>query len=121
MSKKYALSVEKKKAKEYLKYELSVEEIRDFADDLSRKIGELELKELAKKDVVKSLDADIAKIKTEISTTATKVKDKYEYRNVDCEVEYDYDKKTKTYRRLDTGERYKTYPLTEDELQLTMI
>lgn len=110
----------KEKSKEYLKYDFSKEEVADFAEELSRKIGDLELKEKGKKDVVKNIDAEIAKLEVEISSLATRVKDKYEYRMVDCEILYDYKKKKKEYKRLDTNEKFKSVPLSESELQISI-
>jgi hypothetical protein len=108
----------KDKSKEYLKCDFSSKEIEIFADDLSRKIGELELKRLSKKDVIKSIDSEIAKTEVEISSLATRVKDKYEYRMVDAEIIFDYEAKVKRFTRIDTGEVYKTIPLGDDELQI---
>jgi peptidoglycan hydrolase CwlO-like protein len=112
--------VKVEKTQEYLKCEFTQKEVEIFADDLSRKIGELDLKKMSKKDVVKSIDAEIAKTEVEISSLATKVKDRYEFRMVPVEKTIDYDKKEKRFMRTDTKETYKNIPLSDSELQLTL-
>ena len=98
--------------------EFTIEQVREYADELSRKISELEQKQLDKKDIMKSIAAGIAKIESEISSLATKVKDKYEFRMVSCEVVFDYETKEKSYTRMDSGEVFKTLPMTDEELQM---
>jgi hypothetical protein len=105
------------KTTQYLKYQFSKEEKADLADSLARGIGELEQKTLQKKDVVKAIDADIAKLESTVSLSATKVKDGYEYRNIDCIITSDYDTKTKTITRIDTEEVVRTTTMTAEELQ----
>jgi hypothetical protein len=109
-----------KQRQEYLKYMFTREEKEAFSEKLARKIKEAELAELRKKDVVKSLDSDIAKVKTEISDIAGKVQNGYEYRNIDCEVTYNYDTRLKTTVRLDTKEIISDIPMTADELQVPL-
>ncbi len=106
---------------QYLKYQFTKEEKADLADSLARGIGELEQKTLQKKDVVKAIDADIAKLESSVSLSATKVKDGYEYRNIDCIIAYDYEAKTKTITRIDTGEIVRESTMTNDELQIPLI
>lgn len=107
----------KEKVKEYLKCAFTEEEIKEFSQDMARKIGELEHERLHKKDVVKAIDSEIASLETDINKLARNVKDGYEYRNVECERVFDYDGGFKTMVRLDTNEIVWTKQLTGDELQ----
>lgn len=109
------------KAKEYLKCEFSEEERREMSMDLARNIGELKEKEAGKKEVVKSLDAELAKLEATIGSLATKVKDGYEYRNVDCDIIFNYDTKKKSFKRLDTGDVFKEQELRGDDLQVPLM
>ncbi len=103
-----------------MRYGFTREEKEAFSGELAEKISKLEHEELRKKEVVKSIDAEIAAIKTTISGLATKVKDGYEYRNIDCEKIFDYDTRLKTLMRLDLGEVVRTVPMTADELQVPL-
>lgn len=118
MSKK--THIEKQKMSEYLRVEFTDEERKGMSLDLARFVNELEQKKLQKKDVVKSIDAEIAKHESSISMLATKVHDGYEYRNVDCIRTFDYDKGDVSIMRVDTEEIIKERPITEEEKQVNL-
>ena len=109
-----------KETKEFLQYYYSREEKEDMSQLLARRISELGMAEVHKKEIVKSLDADISKFESEIKDLATKVKDGYTYKNIDCNVIMDYNLKTYSIIRKDTGELVKERSLTVDELQTEM-
>lgn len=110
-----------KKSKEYLRYDFLREEKEALSLELAQKIGDISLKESHKKEVVKSLDAEIAAFEASISNLAAKVKDGYEFRDVEIEINFNFDKKEKEFKRLDIKEVYKTLPLTDEELQLDLM
>lgn len=107
----------KVKCKRYLKYTFTRDEKEAISDSLARNISDLKQKQLAKKEVVKSLDSEIAAFETEVSNLATKVKDGYEYRNIDCEMVFDIETRMKTVYRMDDETVVERLPMTADELQ----
>jgi hypothetical protein len=106
--------------KEFLKYEFTREEKEQFASELARNLSELDQQRLKKKEVVKSIDSEIATGEAQVSKLASFVKDGYEYRNIECDVFWNYEARIKTIYRTDTGEKVRTIPMTANELQDTL-
>lgn len=102
------------------KVEFTREELEEFAESMSIKMGEMARKEEAKKEVASQFKADIDAIKNECNALAQKIRNKYEYKPVKCLVVRNYKTRMVTYTRTDTGEEHKTRPMTSDEIQMEL-
>jgi len=111
----------KKNIKEHLKCVLTEEEIKEAGASLARKYSEITDLEEQKKSVVSDFKAQIDSATAMASVLARRIQNGYEYRNVDCEEQYDFNEKEIRVVRLDTGEIFKSRPMTPDELQTNFL
>lgn len=108
------------KEKQYLKVELSQEEILQAADELATALDNLSQLDAEKESVTRELKAKAAALEAEVTTQQLLVRNKYERRNIDCENTLDYTTMESYTKRLDTGEEILRRPMTEDEKQTTL-
>ena len=109
--------MEAEKTKEYLKCELTEEEIKELGAGLARKYSEITDLEDQKKALASDFKSQIDSATALASTMARKIQNGYEFRNVDCEIRKDYIDTTVRLIRLDTGEIVKERPMEPNELQ----
>ncbi len=100
-----------------LKCALSVEEVRDAADDLARNLDDLQSIEADKKDVVEQFKAKTAAAEAEVMRLKNLVRNKYEFRDTKCEEVADFREGTLVITRLDTKEAITSRNLRDDEKQ----
>ena len=101
-----------------LPHTFSNSELREIADSLVAKLGEISVREVAKKNKAAELKAAIDKLKEEADELASKHRKGKEDRDVECEVTFNYDRKIVITVRTDTGEIIEERAMTAAELQL---
>ena len=62
------------------------DEIKDIANEMARKVAEIEEKEDEKKAVTSQLKSDLDSLSARLRSLAVKHKDGYEFRYVDCKI-----------------------------------
>lgn len=103
---------------EWLKYEFSEDELKEFAKKLAYETRELMENEETKKSVMSDFKSKIESSKEKISKLSNLINNGYEYRNIDCEVQLNSPEDgQKTIIRKDTGEVVKSLSMTEEEKQ----
>jgi hypothetical protein len=106
---------------EWLKYNFTEKELREFAKELARETALLAEAEEQKKAIVASFSEKVATAKTKLSILSRYINNGYDYRNVDCSVLMDSPKDgMKTVYRDDTGEEVKIAPMTPEEKQYVL-
>lgn len=114
-------TLEPKKVKEYLKYEFSQDEIRQFGIDLARLSSEHSELEDEKKSVTSQFKAQMDAKHAEIQAVSNKINSGSERRSVDCEWRYNQPNSgMKQLWRLDTQEILTTTSMTAEEMQLEL-
>jgi predicted transcriptional regulator len=107
-------------ANQWLKYELSPEEMQETASHLAEKTQELGELEDQKKSVMSSFKEKIDTCQSEINRAARLYKDGYEMRDIECMVECDYTAGEVRYVRTDSGEVARVKKMTVAERQKTI-
>jgi len=103
---------------EWLKYEFTEEELKDFSKRLAYETRELMENEEAKKSVMSDFKSKIESSKEKISKLSNQINNGYEYRNIDCEVILNEPEAgMKQIVRKDTGELVKTLTMNSEEKQ----
>ncbi|MEN6533817.1 MAG: hypothetical protein ABFD89_09160 [Bryobacteraceae bacterium] len=106
---------------DYLTYTFTDPELLELAREQSRVIQEKGVLEKKKSELAKSLGGEIEGKQSRIDKIAECIRSGYEWRDVEIEVRLDSPENGKAeIVRLDTGEVYKTRPMTPDELQLKL-
>lgn len=105
------------KLKESLKCILTEEEKLEAGMQLAMANAGVTEKEAEVKKFTSQAKAEIAAYDATISKLSGMIQNGYEYRKVDCEERMFPEEKRIEWIRLDTGEVYKTRPMTPDELQ----
>jgi hypothetical protein len=102
---------------EWLKCDLSKDELREKGQSLARAEQEREKNEADKKaavDAFKSVDSELART---IKDLTTQINNKAEHRYVEVEERLDYERNLMEIYRKDTGEKINQRALTAEELQ----
>lgn len=103
---------------EYLKYEFSDDELKDYAKELARENTVAAEAEEQKKAVVAQFTEKVASAKTKISMLSRYINNGYDHRSVDCSIALNDPKAgDKTIYRDDTGEVVKVCAMSEKEMQ----
>ncbi len=98
--------------------ELSVEELEAKGQALAKLTQEIAVKEEEKKASAANFKGQLDTAYGEQAATAKVITDKAEERSVACEKHFDYKKGTYYIVRLDTGEKFESGELTDEEQQL---
>jgi len=105
-------------SEEYLRYNFSESEIKEFSKKLAYENKQLEELEEAKKTVAAEFSSKIQSAKSQISKLATNINNGYDYREIKCEILFDVPETGyKTIKRLDTNEVVRVEEMTPQELQ----
>lgn len=106
---------------EYLKYQFTEEELRDFAKDLARENAASAEAEEQKKAVVAQFTEKVASSKSKISQLSRYINNGYDHRSIDCSILMNTPfVGRKTIIRDDTGEIVKELVMSEQEKQETL-
>lgn len=93
----------------------------EFADDLAEANKMVEQNQLAKKSMMKQMQAEIDQSVAHQQKLNNIVASKVEYRETDVEVKFDYEKGTITQIRKDTGEVILDRKMTQKEKQTDLL
>ena len=108
------------KEMQYLKVQLTQEEILAAGEALATAIDNTNRLQAEKESAAKAIKAKESALEAEITTQQLLVRNKYEHRNVPCESILDYNTLEAYTKRLDTGEEIMRRAMSEDEKQSTM-
>jgi len=104
----------------FLKCQLTLDEILAAGDRLATAIDNLHKLEDEKESVVKSFKAREAAVEAEITKDQLLVRNKYDFRPIECENTLDFNTLQTYTVRLDTNEETMRRNMTEDEKQTTL-
>lgn len=107
---------------EKCKHILTKDEVREKADALARKMGEIDLLREQRKEIAARIKGDVDRLVLETKTLASAVLSGSEYRDTECAIEMNYDMSEVKVRRLDTKEviRVRTMTPAEKQTELTL-
>jgi hypothetical protein len=105
---------------EYLPCELTPEECHARGDEIAKLVGDYERDAADKKESVAAWNHKLETISVREAKLAKEMREGIEYRLVGVSQERDELQKAIVIVRLDTGERVRSRPMTEDEKQLGM-
>ena len=105
---------------EYLKCELTDDELRENGIILARANGKIIELEAQKKKFNDQIKADISSAEAEISRLSTILQNGYEFRQVEVEEKQDFEEKKIFVIRLDTGEEIRSRNMGPEDLQENM-
>ena len=109
-----------KQVREFLKCELSINEVATAANDLARLLDDKTAIEEELQSIKASFKAKLEKCDADIRMKQRFVRDKFEYRQVECDIRYDQGKSNVITVRKDTGEVTETRDMTQEEKQMKM-
>lgn len=107
----------KKISKEYLKCVLTADEFKSMSSDLAQQTVEIQELEDQKKAASSDFKSRIDAATAHTSRIARILRDGYEMKDVECETTFDLESGMVVTVRKDTGEIYKTRPMSQDERQ----
>lgn len=112
-----------RKMKEEIQLEcmLTNEEKLNYSKELAEAVSARTRAEENLKSVQTQIKAEITACDGKINGLANKIETGKEYRFVECEILYDFKKKTKKWKRSDTGQIAKACFIPEGELQEEMV
>lgn len=111
---------ETRKIVDYLRCNLTDEELLETGKQLARANAQRAEAESHKKEIDSQLKADIEKHASRALSLSVLLNNGYEYRNVECQQVKDFAAGTVTVIRNDTGEIVLERPLTADERQAAL-
>lgn len=109
-----------KQQTEYLKCDLTREEVEAAASDLAKELDDLQALENQLTALKAEFKAKIEKCEATIRVKQRLVRDKYEHRNVECDVVYNYTKCTVIIIRKDIDKIVEERKMTLGEKQMKM-
>lgn len=119
-TKKDALKTKTTKEKQFLKVQLTQEEILQAGDDLATAIDNQTRLNGEKEAAMKAFKSREAALDAQITEKQQLVRNKYTFRNIECENVLDYETLEAYTRRLDTDEEIMRRPMDEDEKQTAL-
>ena len=109
-----------KQMSEFLRCELTREEVASAANDLATLLDDRQALEEALASVKAEFKAKIEKCEANIKIKQRLVRDKYEHRSTECDIAYNYTDGTVKITRKDTGKVTEEREMTLGEKQMTM-
>jgi len=109
-----------KQQSEYLKCNLTEEEVAIAANDLAKLLDDQQALEAGLASVKAEFKAKLEKCQADLRVKQRLVRDKYEHRYVDCDVEYNYTALTMKITRKDTDTVVEERKMSFAEKQMTM-
>jgi len=101
----------------HIKYKFTVEEKKDIALEMAKKISEKEDLELKKKEVTSKITSEISAANAAAANRAKELNQGYTYKNTDCYEIFDYDTKTVFTHRADTDDQVEVRTMSSSEFQ----
>ena len=117
-SKKENKTVTKQRT-EFLKCELTREEVEEAANKLATEIDSLTSLEEELKSVKADFKAQVEKSNAQVLMLTGLVRNKWQYRHIECDVLYDYTEQTVIVTRKDTGEVTEERAMSLGEKQMS--
>ena len=109
-----------KQQTEYLKCELTKDEVAAAANNLAKLLDDYQALEAQLTSIKAEFKAKLEKCDADVRIKQRLVRDKYEHRYVECDVEYNYSTGTVKITRKDTGEIVEERAMTLGEKQMTI-
>jgi hypothetical protein len=109
-----------KQRTEFLKCELTTEEVASAANDLAKLLDDKQAIEAGLASVKADFKAKLEKCDADIKVKQRLVRDKSEYRNIECDVEYNYSTTTVKIIRKDTKETVEERSMDYSEKQMEL-